>query len=97
MKEGIILKNIALFVNRDRDTDLSATKEVIALLKKYAPLWVIPHINHPVEISEKWSEKSYNLLKKLVDNGIPIQSQTVLLRGINDDVNTLATLFEKPC
>lgn len=70
------------------------TDDTIALLKKYAPLWVIPHINHPVEISEKWSEKSYNLLKKLVDNGIPIQSQTVLLRGINDDVNTLATLFE---
>ena len=70
------------------------TDETITLLKKYAPLWVIPHINHPVEISKTWSEKSYNLLKKLVDSGIPVQSQTVLLRGVNDDVKILARLFE---
>ena len=70
------------------------TSETIALLKKYSPLWVIPHINHPVEISEKWSPDTYKLFSLLVDNGIPIQSQTVLLRGINDDVETLSTLFE---
>lgn len=70
------------------------TDDTIDLLKKYKPLWVIPHINHPVEISEKWSEKSYSLLKRLVDSGIPVQSQTVLLRGINDDVKTLTQLFE---
>lgn len=70
------------------------TKETIDLLKKYSPLWVIPHINHPVEISEKWSKQSYDVLKQLIDNGIPIQSQTVLLRGINDNVATLTKLFE---
>lgn len=70
------------------------TKETIELLKKYSPLWVIPHINHPVEISEKWSKQSYDVLKQLIDNGIPIQSQTVLLRGINDNVATLTKLFE---
>lgn len=70
------------------------TQETIELLKKYSPLWVIPHINHPVEISEKWSKQSYDVLKQLIDNGIPIQSQTVLLRGINDNVATLTKLFE---
>ena len=70
------------------------TPETIALLKKYAPLWIIPHINHPAEISEKWSKKTFDLLNQFVQNGIPVQSQTVLLRGINDDVKTLTTLFE---
>ena len=70
------------------------TKETIDLLKKYSPLWVIPHINHPVEISQKWSKESYEVLKLLINNGIPIQSQTVLLRGINDNVEVLSELFE---
>lgn len=70
------------------------TPETIDLLKKNAPLWVIPHINHPVEISQKWSPKSYEVLTQLIQNGIPIQSQTVLLHGINDNVKTLTSLFE---
>lgn len=70
------------------------TNETILLLKKFKPLWVIPHINHPIEISKKWSPESFKLLIKLIENGIPVQSQTVLLAGINDNVETLTKLFE---
>ena len=71
------------------------TPELIALLKRFKPLWVIPHINHPAEISERWSPESYKCLYNIVDSGVPAQSQTVLLRGINDSVPVLAELFEK--
>ncbi|MBO4507450.1 MAG: KamA family radical SAM protein [Spirochaetaceae bacterium] len=70
------------------------TPELLALLKRFKPLWVIPHINHPAEISERWSPESYKCLNSIIDSGIPAQSQTVLLRGINDSVPVLAELFE---
>ena len=70
------------------------TPELISLMKRFKPLWVIPHVNHPAEISEKWSPESYKCLFNIVDSGVPAQSQTVLLRGINDSVPVLAELFE---
>nr|MBP7479482.1 radical SAM protein [Spirochaetaceae bacterium] len=56
-------------------------------------LWVIPHINHPSEISQKISVETRNEIESLISAGIPVQSQTVLLRGVNDDVKTLHDLF----
>lgn len=70
------------------------TPELLELLRRFRPLWVIPHINHPAEISEEWSPESYKCLFNIVDSGLPVQSQTVLLRGINDSVPVLAQLFE---
>ena len=70
------------------------TPELLSLLRKYRPLWVIPHINHPAEISAEWSPESYKCLFNIIDSGVPAQSQTVLLRGINDSVPVLAELFE---
>jgi lysine 2,3-aminomutase len=69
------------------------TDSFIQLCKKYRPLWIIPHINHPVEISAKFSPESRNILSKIVDSGIGIQTQTVLLKGINDTVPILKELF----
>lgn len=70
------------------------TPEFLNLLRKNKPLWVIPHINHPAEISAEWSPESYRCLNSIIEAGIPVQSQTVLLRGINDRVPVLAELFE---
>ncbi|MCR4939172.1 MAG: KamA family radical SAM protein [Treponemataceae bacterium] len=70
------------------------TPELLSLLKAFRPLWVIPHINHPAEISAEWSAESYKCLFNIVDSGIPVQSQTVLLRGINDSLPVLTELFE---
>lgn len=67
--------------------------DFIYLCKKYRPLWIIPHINHPAEISKEFSPETRNVLSKIVDNGIGIQTQTVLLKGVNDSVSILKDLF----
>jgi lysine 2,3-aminomutase len=71
------------------------TPRLIELFRSNRPLWVIPHINHPAEISEVYSPETVRVLGALVDAGIPVQSQTVLLRGVNDSVDVLAELFRK--
>ncbi len=48
------------------------------------------HCNHPHE----FDEEIFQHLKKVQELGIPILTQTVLLRGVNDDVQTLKSLFE---
>jgi EF-P beta-lysylation protein EpmB len=48
------------------------------------------HCNHPLE----FDEEIFNHLKKIQQLGIPVLSQSVLLHKINDDVETLKTLFE---
>ena len=65
------------------------TEELLNLLKKTKPLWLIPHINHPAELGKEQKEA----LNACIEAGIPIQSQTVLLKGVNDDENTLIKLF----
>lgn len=70
------------------------TSSLLSLLKEFRPLWVIPHINHPAEISMEFSPETRQALSKIVDSGIPMQSQTVLLKGVNDDLTTLSLLFQ---
>ncbi len=67
------------------------TPQLIAKFKQLRPLWLIPHINHPAELSLETTESFCNF----IDSGIPIQSQTVLLRGVNDSPKILATLFNQ--
>ena len=61
---------------------------ILAACKKQV-IFVI-HCNHPKELDET----IFDHLKKVQQLGIPILSQTVLLRGINDDVQSLKGLFE---
>jgi len=56
------------------------TKELVTVLKSYHPLFMSIHINHPKELSPEAKEA----LGMLADAGIPLGSQTVLLKGIND-------------
>jgi len=56
------------------------TEEFAAMLKRYKPIWLSIHVNHPRELTPR-SRKALDLLS---DNGIPLGSQTVLLKGIND-------------
>lgn len=56
------------------------TEPFVAMLKKYKPLWISMHFNHPKEISKR-CKAACDLL---ADSGIPLGSQTVLLKGIND-------------
>ncbi len=65
------------------------TPKLIRILKKFRPLWMSIHFTHPDELTPE-TIAACNLI---ADAGIPMGSQTVLLKGINDDVNILKTLY----
>lgn len=65
------------------------TKNLVEILKKYHPLYINTHFNHPRELTKE-AETACNLL---VNAGIPMGCQTVLLKGINDNSQTLKSLF----
>lgn len=67
------------------------TESFISRLRSLRPLWVIPHINHPAELGSA----QIACFTALLEAGIPQQSQTVLLRGVNDIPETLACLFHR--
>jgi EF-P beta-lysylation protein EpmB len=68
------------------------TDELVRLLRdsRLAAI-VVAHINHPAEIDDSVADS----LGRLVDAGIPVLSQGVLLRGVNDRLEILATLYER--
>lgn len=57
------------------------TPELIAMFKKYSPLWLSVHFNHAIEITPRVK----HACNMIADAGIPMGSQTVLLKGVNDD------------
>jgi lysine 2,3-aminomutase len=65
------------------------TPGLVAGLAKRQPVWVVVHVNHPRELSTEVDQA----LARMVDAGIPVLNQSVLLRGVNDDPSILATLF----
>lgn len=65
------------------------TDELLSALKPYHPLWVMTHFNHPKELTEA----SRRACTRLADAGFPVMNQSVLLRGINDNSETLTRLF----
>ena len=67
------------------------TPRLVKVLKKYHPLYMNIHFEHPREINPE-SERA---LKLLADAGIPLGSQTVLLRGVNDDPEVMKELMQK--
>jgi len=67
------------------------TDGLITILKRYHPLFISLHFSHPAEITDECA-KACN---KLADGGFPLGSQTVLLKGINDNVPTMKELMHK--
>jgi len=67
------------------------TPKLCNMLKKYHPLYVNVHFNHPREITDE-SERACGLL---ADAGIPLGNQSVLLRGVNDDPRVMKNLVQK--
>lgn len=65
------------------------TPELCAMLKRFHPLYINTHFNHPAEITAA----SASACSQLADAGIPLGNQTVLLRGVNDDVETMRQLM----
>ncbi|MFH1202422.1 MAG: KamA family radical SAM protein [Candidatus Omnitrophota bacterium] len=67
------------------------TPKFVNMLKKYSPIWMSIHFNHPKEIT-KLTKQACDFL---VDSGIPLGSQTVLLKGINDRPSTMKRLMHE--
>ncbi|MCX7713697.1 MAG: KamA family radical SAM protein [Chthoniobacterales bacterium] len=67
------------------------THHLCSILKKYHPLWISIHVNHPRELTSEVKDA----LSMLADAGIPLGNQSVLLRGVNDSVETMRTLLHK--
>jgi len=69
------------------------TQGLMKVLSKYhrVPLWVNTQCNHPNEITEKTAQAVYDLLSC----GVNVGNQAVLLKGINDDVETFRKLHQK--
>lgn len=65
------------------------TDELVGVLRGHHPLFVNIHVNHPREITPEAREAC----ARLADAGIPLGSQTVLLRDVNDDPSVLEELF----
>jgi lysine 2,3-aminomutase len=64
------------------------TPELCRTLRKFHPLWMSIHFMHPTEITPEVTQAC----ERLADAGIPLGSQTVLTRGVNDDVETMRRL-----
>ncbi|MGE5484014.1 MAG: lysine 2,3-aminomutase [Ignavibacteriales bacterium] len=67
------------------------TPELCAMLKKYHPVWLNTHFNHPKEVTPE-SSRACNML---ADAGIPVGNQTVLLRGLNDCPQVMKNLMHE--
>jgi lysine 2,3-aminomutase len=66
------------------------TPELVEMLRRYQPLYINIHFNHPAEVTPETSEAC----ARLADAGIPLGSQTVLLRGVNDCPHIMKRLMQ---
>jgi lysine 2,3-aminomutase len=67
------------------------TDDLVNILKKYQPLWINTHFNHPREITTSAKEA----LAKLADGGFPLGNQSVLLANVNDCPRIIKNLVHK--
>lgn len=67
------------------------TPQLTRVLRKYHPLWMSVHFLHPDECTPEAAKAC----ARLADAGIPLGSQTVLLKGVNDSVETMKSLVHK--
>ncbi|WP_040192677.1 lysine 2,3-aminomutase [Clostridium culturomicium] len=66
------------------------TDDLVNMLKKYHPIWLNTHFNHPNEITEE----SKAACERMANAGIPLGNQSVLLRGVNDCVHVMKDLVQ---
>lgn len=66
------------------------TDDLVNMLKKYHPIWLNTHFNHPSEITRE----SREACEKMANGGIPLGNQSVLLKGVNDCVHVMKNLVQ---
>ena len=67
------------------------TPKLVEMIKKYHPIYVNTHFNHPWEITPE----STKACEMLANAGIPVSNQAVLMKGVNDDADVMKDLFTK--
>ena len=67
------------------------TDDLVNMLKKYHPIWLNTHFNHPNECTPE----AKAACERLANAGIPLGNQSVLLRGVNDDVRVFKKLVHE--
>jgi lysine 2,3-aminomutase len=67
------------------------TPELCRMLQEFHPLWMSVHVNHPRELTTEVKAA----LERLVNHGIPLGNQSVLLKGVNDDLTVMRALVHK--
>lgn len=67
------------------------TEDLVNMLKKYHPLWLNTHFNHPNEITNE----SKAACELMANAGIPLGNQSVLLKGVNDCVHVMKDLVQQ--
>jgi len=67
------------------------TPKLTRMLRKYHPLWMSLHFTHPQECTRE----AARACGALADAGIPLGSQTVLLKGVNDDAEVMKNLVQR--
>ena len=68
---------------------MRVTKDLCRILKRYRPLWFNTQFNHPYEITKE----SSRACDMLLDIGIPVSNQSVLLKGVNDSITVMRDLL----
>jgi len=64
------------------------TSKLTRILKRYHPLWISIHFTHPDELTPEVAQAC----ERLANAGIPLGSQTVLLKGVNDHLGVIKNL-----
>jgi lysine 2,3-aminomutase len=67
------------------------TTEFCQMLQEFHPLWMSVHVNHPKEITTEVKAA----FERLVNHGVPLGNQSVLLKGVNDDLEVMKALVHK--
>jgi lysine 2,3-aminomutase len=67
------------------------TPELCEMLQEFHPLWMSVHVNHPRELTTEVRAA----LERLVNHGVPLGNQSVLLKGVNDDLAVMKALVHK--
>lgn len=67
------------------------TENLSSIIKKFSPIWIMTHFNHPRELTHESSRATAALRFA----GVSLLNQSVLLKGVNDNYNTLYELFSK--
>lgn len=67
---------------------MRVTDSLARMLRRYAPVYVVTHFNHPKEVTPEASEAC----ERLVDHGVPVENQAVLMRRLNSDARIIKEL-----